>query len=200
MRIETDSETGLTTLSQGKTEVVAAIEGPSWGKRKPSVRVFLDQFERRPAGLSKASSLFLRSVFGEIIHHHAYPNTSLSIHIHPLRSDGSLLSAAVNAAMAAVLGDSISCSGIHCAVSVCVGEDGTVAADPDERAEQRSTSLHTFVFRVQQKDTDELVGCTSTGVFSEDKLLECYAAAKTAAEEVWRKMQTAFGGPQPTTG
>ncbi|OIR57003.1 MAG: uncharacterized protein A8A55_2245 [Amphiamblys sp. WSBS2006] len=200
IEIKTDPETGLTNLKQGKTEVVAGIEGPVFGKRKPTIRVFLDPFERNSAGQNRASSLFLRSVFGEIIHQHSYPNTSLSISIHPMRSDGSLLAAAANAAMAAVLEESLFCNGIHCAVSVCVGENGAVAADPDEEIEQNSLSRHTFVFKVQQKDTDELVGCTSIGVFTEDQLLECYSAAKTAAEEVWRKMQTVFGHSQPSAG
>lgn len=77
----------------------------------------------------------LQHTLAQLIHTGKHPRTCIQIVVQVIHDDGSLLSAALNAATAALLDACIPMHSMFCAATVAVASDGSQLLDPDRSEE-----------------------------------------------------------------
>lgn len=112
----------------------------------------------------------LQSTLSQSIHTGKHPRTCIQIVIQVMHDDGSLLSAALNAATAALLDACIPMHSMFCAATVAVGSDGSQLLDPDHSEELVRISclpgtVYQYVIRNRRKDRS--ICFCRTGVLAE---------------------------------
>lgn len=188
--VKVNEETDQTIFGFGETKIIVGIEGPTSFNEESVLNINIDPFYKNIQNQNLEIS-FLKETFNNI-HLHAYPNTAISINTKQLSADGSLLAATINGISTAIIQCGIRCSSIYCALCVCINKNNFCCLDPCQTEEETALSVHTFVFKVKETETDELVSCSSSGIFTQDQFIECYTTASQVIGSVWMKIRKAF--------
>ncbi|KAJ5601424.1 exosome complex endonuclease 1 [Penicillium lagena] len=148
------ASSGSSYLSMGNTAIMCSVHGPAEGRRgegsgqagsagaivdvEVNIAGFASVDRKRRAGGSGGQSsriaTTLRSAFQSHLHTYLYPHSTISIHVHVLSADGSLLAAAINACTLALVDAGIPMPGLMCGCTA--GMSGSASTPRDPRNEE----------------------------------------------------------------
>jgi exosome complex component RRP46 len=155
--------------TQGNTSLLIAVYGPTHAHTHHRTREDSSKLDegsiqviwRNATGLNTSTDIdicqYIKHTFSSVILLHAYPNTAIRISIQVVSSDGSLMSAAVNGIMLALMDVGIQCKSIIGCITMSIplvnavdnanmdadrqSNQHTVLLDPAAAEEQSSAAM-----------------------------------------------------------
>jgi ribonuclease PH len=181
---------GSARATLGGTVALAGVYGPVEAKGtsgekvdSASVEVQLKSFAPESTVTSdQDASVALRGLLQASVLTKLYPRTVISISVRVLADDGALMTAAVMAAVAALVDAGIPLANMPMAADCLVKPDGTVLVDPSRKdvAELGEQPRLTLAFSAE---APEPALVTMRGMCSEAMLGECVLAASASANQ-----------------
>mmetsp|Transcript_16840 Transcript_16840/g.25468 ORF Transcript_16840/g.25468 Transcript_16840/m.25468 type:complete len:237 (-) Transcript_16840:380-1090(-) len=179
---------GSALWKAGSTQVLAAVYGPM-APRKTSL-------ERGSAIISiiyadhREHEDLLEKVLAGCVCADQYKRCVIEVVLQAIHDDGSVLSCALHAAVAALMDAGICMRQLPVATSVVIGEDHKLLLDPDQEEERLLKSCLTLVSSNSNPDT--LLGSIGGGKdLSLEIVLACQDAASKAAPVVFSFLRMA---------
>ncbi|KAJ3362981.1 Exosome component 5 [Allomyces arbusculus] len=185
---------GSGRFAHDKTTVLCGVYGPVEVKLRDEQldRATLEVIFKQNIGLTSTREKYLESFLKEtleaLIMTNLHPRTLIQITFQTLQNDGSLLSAAFNAACMALMNAGIPLHSTFASVSLCVLPSGDILLDPTADEEEQAESRHVFVFDSRR----EGAYCVhSEGPFLQEKFDKCYDYAALSAKVILDYMKAA---------
>jgi exosome complex component RRP46 len=185
---------GSAKYTAGRTSVMAAVYGPIGVKIKDeildraTIHVHWSAATGSGGPAEREKELIIKQVLLNVIIATLHPRTLIKIAIQELNDDGSLLSAAINAACMALVDAGISLKSWVASTTCAITPNGDFLLDPDRFEESSSRAKLLFAFNNQ---TDGVIACHNFGTLrkeegeGEEFYLSCLAAARTSALTVF---------------
>eukprot|EP00996_Jenningsia_fusiforme_P002086 NODE_2930_length_1087_cov_8.097303_g2687_i0.p1 GENE.NODE_2930_length_1087_cov_8.097303_g2687_i0~~NODE_2930_length_1087_cov_8.097303_g2687_i0.p1 ORF type:complete len:239 (+),score=45.27 NODE_2930_length_1087_cov_8.097303_g2687_i0:212-928(+) len=200
---------GSARFTQGKTSVLVSAFGPvqaphdncdgallsiTWQRRghipTAGCRTLTDHEMLNERMEDDETIFFLRETLQSVMLLSLHPNTQFSLTVQVLHDDGSLLSAALNGCMAALLDAGVPCTGTLGSATVAVRCDGSLILDPDAGEEKAARVIAVFAHDSQAA---ALVAAHSFGTFPSDRAYsQAEQLSRKAAQQIFNIMKTAY--------
>ena len=141
---------GSARFSHGLTSALAAVYGPAeprLSRNELMNRAFVEvNYKTTGKGgyEEREVEAFLKGAVEGASIATMHPRTSINVAVQQLHDDGSSLSAALNAAIVALLDAGVPMHSQPVAVAVAINADGVVQLDPDAEAEGKARARLTF--------------------------------------------------------
>lgn len=184
---------GSARFSHGLTSAQSAIYGPSeprLSRNELMNRAFVEvNFKTTGKGGYEEREIeaFIKGAVEGSIIATMHPRTSITVAVQQLHEDGSLLAAALNATVLALLDAGVPMLKQVVAVTVAVLQDGRVQLDPDAAAESEARARLTFAFQ-----GDALLLTHTHGRCTQAELAAALAAAQRAAAPLAQLLRRAL--------
>lgn len=181
---------GSALWKAGNTHVLAAVHGPIApriaAEEKAAGSGCILQVVIKTAGSSSEWEAFLTRILSACCLTELYPRCVVSITIHFISQDGSVLAAALHAAISALMDAGIEMRTLPVGVT-CLLVGDLVLLDPTLVEEDESASL---LLVLEESDADKLVACHSSCMNqSMETILRCSAVASKVSLAIaafWR--------------
>ena len=150
--------TGSATWEQGSTSVVAAAWAPIElkSKREDSLKATLQVLCKpklgAPTPREKAMENLIQPVLQHLVKTDLYPSSTILIVLQIVHDDGSLLSAALHAACAALLHARIALRGLLGGCTMAINSSGQVLLDPNADEEVEAQQVLTLSYFIATRD------------------------------------------------
>ncbi|KAJ3291791.1 Exosome component 5 [Borealophlyctis nickersoniae] len=118
-----------------------------------------------------------------------HPRTSIRITCQAVSDDGSILSAAMNAAVLALIDAGIPLQSLIGSTTCMIDDQGDVLLDPTALELQNARSVHMFAF---DNVSSGIIACESVGLYTASEYEDCYAYGEGGAKYVHAFMTTAI--------
>eukprot|EP00160_Parvularia_atlantis_P019053 Unigene7300_Nuclearia_a/m.22421 Unigene7300_Nuclearia_a/g.22421 ORF Unigene7300_Nuclearia_a/g.22421 Unigene7300_Nuclearia_a/m.22421 type:complete len:212 (-) Unigene7300_Nuclearia_a:38-673(-) len=186
---------GSSRFTLGRTAVLCSVTGPIDVKPKNELldRAFLDVVVRPATGLpgthEKVLEQALHGALDACVLATLHPRTTIQVVVQVLHNDGSLLAAAVNGCVLALLD-----AGVALRSTVVCASGGLLALDSDEQLvanmtqEQEQAALATFCAAFAGASPDPVM-LSCAGSFTQEQLVAAVASLHEAALAVERGMR-----------
>ncbi len=188
---------GSALWKAGATHVLAAVHGPlaprQLSKEDSStgiVNVFIKSSDNNDAtSLEREWETFLSQVLMACVDVKQYPRTVIQVVLQIIQTDGSVLSCALHAAVAALLDAGILMTSLPVATTCLISNDMPMRLDPTTQEENQNGSSVVVLVNENVKP-DEILACQTMGApMPLESLLTCLQAASRASPAVvafWR--------------
>ena len=189
---------GSALWKAGATHVLAAVHGPLAPRQlskedssKGLVNVLIKSSDNSDAmSLEREWETFLSQVLMACVNVAQYPRTVIQVVLQIIQTDGSVLSCALHAAVAALLDAGIQMTSLPVATTCLLSSDGMpMRLDPTTLEEKQSDSS-VVVLVNDNLNPDEILACQTMGASMPlESLLTCLQAASRASPAVvafWR--------------
>mmetsp|Transcript_43622 Transcript_43622/g.111513 ORF Transcript_43622/g.111513 Transcript_43622/m.111513 type:complete len:239 (-) Transcript_43622:333-1049(-) len=137
---------GSASWRQEGTEVLAAVFGPTEapGRREDPERLVVEVLFRPRAGLvgrsDRESEYVIRRTLETVLLKAMHPRTVVQVVLQIVSDDGSLLSAALNAACFALVDAGVPMSGLFSSVTCALLPESVLVVDPTKEEEEAATA------------------------------------------------------------
>lgn len=176
---------GSCRLQSGATHVIAGVFGPVAPRFSrleradaASIEVSYAVAEARDSRKSRGLEAALKRLLEAVVDLQAYPRMLISVSVEEASDDGSVLAAAVNAAVLALVDAGVAVKCMPAAVSCAVDESGEVLLDPTAAEEKASAAGMTVVCTT---DSEHATSVLSAGCMDEESYLTCLDSCVKAA-------------------
>ena len=212
---------GSALWKAGHTHVLAAVHGPIAPRiamEEDATKCRIQVVLKDGSSASSEWEAFLTRILTACCLTRLYPRCIISVTLHVLSQDGSVLAAALHAAVSALMDAGIEMRTLPVGVTCLLrkDDDDTVLLDPTQVEEDESASL-TFVLNNKDDDDDsckdrQMLACYSSGMMhhhsSIETMLQCSAVASRVCPVIaafWRiaieskvkqQCQTIFAGAE----
>ena len=174
------------------TTVVAAVHGPMAVKPwKENVEHAVVEVELNSANVmsrddERACEARVRGSIEATVVLSEFPQLGIRVSLRVVSDDGNVEAACVNAACCALIDADLPMNGLICANSCAILRDGTKVIDPIrlEEASARAVVRACTLSKYREKEEITIVGCSTTGVMSEEEYLDCVAFIVDATASV----------------
>lgn len=169
---------GSALWKAGSTQILAAVYGPI-APQRPAVE------KQDSAVLSiiftghREYEALLQTVLEGCICVNQYGRCVIEVVLQTINDDGSILSCALHAIVAALMDAGISMKRLPLATTISISQEEELLLDPIQEEEQTTMTLIT-----SNSEPDRLLGSTGMGKLSLDRLLACQEAASRASPAV----------------
>ncbi|PNH04194.1 Exosome complex exonuclease RRP46 [Tetrabaena socialis] len=195
-----DRADGSAKWTQEGSCVLAAVYGPRQAKvqREDGERAVVEVVYKPRAGLQghteRSRELDIRGVLEGIIPLGMHPRTSIMVVLQVIQDDGSVLSCALNAAVAALVDAGVPLNSMCASASCVLTQEGQLLLDPDSCEEKAATAQFCFTFPhhfdlTKSAEGEAVVsqaalGCRSHGNFKTGHLLEALQLCALGCQRV----------------
>ncbi|GAX20386.1 exosome complex component RRP46 [Fistulifera solaris] len=179
---------GSALWKAGNTHVMAAVHGPI------APRIATEEHADKcriqvviPTSSSSEWEAFLTRILTSCCCTQLYPRCILSITIHVLSHDGSILAAALHAAVSALMDAGIEMKTLPVGVT-CLLSNTDILLDPTQVEEDESASL---IIVLENSDADQMLACYSSNSLNQSvqTILKCSVVAARVSQAIsafWR--------------
>lgn len=133
---------GSARFSMGRTTVLAAVFGPvqmgirSEQPEKAVIEVTISSSEKSSGSAHFLQAQYLiKGALESVVLTSLHPRTVIRVAIQVIESDGSLISAGINAACFALLDAGVPCTSLITSCTIAVAQNGVMLYDPDNQEE-----------------------------------------------------------------
>ncbi|KAI9199386.1 ribosomal protein S5 domain 2-type protein [Polychytrium aggregatum] len=186
---------GSSKFSFDKTAVMASVFGPMEVKirdellDKATVEVVLQPIEGHASTTEKYYEQIIRQTVESVALIALHPRTLIRITCQILNDDGSILSAALNATMLALVDSGIPLKCMVASTTCAVTANGQVLLDPTRSEIETAKSVHIFAF---ESLSGNLVANESIGPFTEKEYTACHQLCQAASEKIQAFMRASI--------
>jgi len=181
---------GSAKFAQGKTIALAAVYGPIEVLHKDelldraTVEVWFQPSQGVRGPAERLQEKFLRGILETVILTTLHPRTLITIIVQEIVNDGSLLAAAVNASMLAVLDAGLPVKSTAAAVQCSLTRlGGDFILDPSTQEEKEAIACGVFVWGNSIKHA---LACSVYGRCGDDDLFKMQEVSKEASYQIYQ--------------